>query len=139
VLVNPAGTERVYQAWQYSQAVRVGDTVWVAGQVGSEKGQVQEGIEAQTRAAFRRLERVLQEAGASLDDVVELITYHTDMKDFPKVREVKSEFIKQGFPAWTAVGVTALADPRMLIEIRATAVIGSGRNKQIPGIETGTE
>lgn len=58
-------------------------------------------------------------------DVVELTTYHLAMDDLPKVGAVKGEFIPRDFPAWTAVGVTALAFPELLVEVKATAVIGS--------------
>jgi enamine deaminase RidA (YjgF/YER057c/UK114 family) len=128
VLVNPPGTEMVYQRMQFSQAVRVGDLVWVSGQVGlDEQGAVGEGIDAQARQAFRNLQRVLAEAGTSLADVVELVTFHTSMKDIRGFGKVKAEFIPENFPAWTAVGVKELVMPQLLVEIRATAVIGSSR------------
>jgi reactive intermediate/imine deaminase len=135
-LVNPSGTEEVYRTWQYSQAVRSGSTLWVSGQVGfdPETGQIPEDIESQSRLALRNLERVIDEAGASLDDVVELVSYHTDMREFPVFARVKSEFFVEGFPAWTAVGVSALVEPRVRVEIRATVVIGSG-----PAIEEPVE
>lgn len=130
VLVNPPGSERVYKAMQFSQAVRVGDTVWVSGQVGvDEKGNAGEGIEAQARLAFKNLENVLNHAGSSLTDIVELVTFHTSMADMRGFMKVKSEFIPEDYPAWTAVGVTELAMPQFLVEVRATAVIGSGTAK----------
>ncbi len=127
-LINPPGTEDVYRNWQYSQGVRSGRTIWVSGQVGydPETGEVPDSLEAQARLAFRHLEDVIAEAGGSLSDVVELVTYHTDMRDLEAFAAVKREFFTEGYPAWTAVGVTALADPRCRVEIRATAVIGSG-------------
>jgi len=127
-LINPKGSERVYEAMQFSQAIRVDNTVWVSGQVGvDEKGAFGEGIEAQTRLAFQNLKRVLAEAGTSLDDVVELVTFHTSMDEVRKFSEVKSEFITKNYPAWTAVGVTALVFPQILVEIKATAVVGSSK------------
>ena len=130
VLINPPGSERVYKAMQFSQAVRSGETVWISGQVGvDEKGQTPEGIEAQARLAFQNLKRVIEHAGCSLEDIVELVTFHTSMADMRGFARVKSEFIPENYPAWTAVGVTALAMPPFLVEIRATAVIGSGAVK----------
>lgn len=130
VLVNPPGSERVYEVMQFSQAVRVGDTIWVSGQVGvDEKGNAGEGIEAQARLAFKNLENVLTHAEGSMADVVELVTFHTSMTDIGGFAKVKSEFIPEKYPAWTAVGVTELARPQFLVEIRATAVIGSGTSK----------
>jgi len=127
ILINPKGSEKVYEAMQFSQAIRVDNTVWVSGQVGvDEHGAFGEGIEAQARLAFQNLKRVLAETGASLDDVVELVTYHTSVADVPKFSEVKSEFITKNYPAWTAVAVSALVFPQILVEIKVTAVVGSG-------------
>jgi enamine deaminase RidA (YjgF/YER057c/UK114 family) len=125
-LINPPGTEKAYERWQFSQAVQVGDTIWVSGQVGMEKNRPAEGIEAQSRIAFENLQHVLAEAGATLADVVELVTYHTKMSDMAGFSKARALFFPNNYPAWTAVGVTELAVPGVLIEIRATAVVGSG-------------
>ena len=126
-LINPPGTEKIYQRMQFSQAVCAGSMIWVSGQVGiDESGNVAEGIEAQAQAAFANLQHVLAEAGAGLEDIVELVTYHTSMKEIGKFLKVKSGFIPENFPAWTAVGVTELVMPELLCEIRATAVLKSG-------------
>ena len=70
--------------------------------------------------------RVLEAAGSSLEDIVELVTYHTSMGDIREFARVKAEFISKNYPAWTALGITKLAFPQLLVEIKATAVIGSG-------------
>lgn len=127
VLINPPGTEEFYNTWQFSQANRVGDILWVAGQIGIDKnGQPGATVEQQTRLAFNNLETVLAEAGGSLADVVELVSYHLSMDDLLTFATVKSEFFREDYPAWTVVGVTALALPELLIEVKATAVIGGG-------------
>ena len=69
------------------------------------------------------MQAVLAEAGGSLADVVELTSYHLAMDDLHTFATVKAEFFPQDFPAWTVVGVTALALPELLIEVKATAVI----------------
>jgi len=127
-LINPPGSEEIYRHWQFSQGVRSGRMLWVSGQVGVDPatGTVPADLETQARLALRNLEGVISEAGGSLSDVVELVTYHTDMRDFETFARVKGEFFTEGFPAWTAVGVAALGDPRFKIEVRATVVIGSG-------------
>jgi len=125
-LINPPGTEKTYERWQFSQAIRVGETVWVSGQVGMEKKGPAQGIEAQARIAFENLRGVLAAAGATLADVVELVTYHKSMSDMTGFSKVKAEFFPSNYPAWTAVGVTELAVPGILVEVRATAVVGSG-------------
>lgn len=127
-LINPPGSEEIYRAWGFSQGVRSGRTLWVSGQVGVDPatGTVPEDVESQARFALRNLEGVIAEAGGSLSDVVELVSYHTDMRELEAFIRVKGEFFTEGHPAWTAVGVAALADARLRVEVRATAVIGSG-------------
>lgn len=123
-LINPKGTEVVYETMQFSQAVRMGETVWISGQVGmDEHFNMAEGIEGQASLAFQNLQRVLQDAGGGLGDIVELVTYHTSMKDMKDFAKIKAQFIPAHYPAWTAVGVTELVLPGLLVEIRATAVI----------------
>jgi enamine deaminase RidA (YjgF/YER057c/UK114 family) len=125
-LINPPGTEGIYQSMQFSQAVCMGNMIWISGQVGmDEQFQMAEGIEAQARQAFQNLKKVLEEAGASIEDVVELVTYHISMKDIGAFSKAKSEFFKNDYPAWTAVGVNELVIPGLLVEIRATAVVES--------------
>ena len=107
----------------YSEAVRVGNTLWVSGQVGFDA----EGVTAQSRLAFENLERVLTEAGSSLDDIVELTSYHLSEEGFVEFMAVKSEFIKAPYPAWTAIEVNSLLEPSLLVEVKAVAVIGSSQ------------
>ncbi len=124
VLVNPKGTEVIYESMQFSQAVRVGNMVWVSGQVGmDETFKMGEGIEAQVRMAFQNLERVIIDAGGTLADIVEIVSYHTSMKNMKEFSKVKLEFIPENYPAWTAVGVTELVIPGLLVEIKATVII----------------
>ena len=69
---------------------------------------------------------MLEEAGATLDDVVDLVTYHTSFDDFATFRAVKDEFFTGPvYPAWTGVGVAALARPGLLAEAKCIAVIGA--------------
>ena len=125
-LINPPGTEGIYQSMQFSQAVRMGQMIWISGQVGmDEKLQMAEGIEAQSRQAFQNLQKVLEASGATVEDVVELVTYHISMRDMGDFAKVKSEFFKKDYPAWTAVGVQELVLPGLLVEIRATAITES--------------
>ena len=129
-MINPPGTEEFYNTWQFSQAVRVGDTVWLSGRIGVDKnGRAGGSVEEQARLAFENLEAVLAEAGGTLADVVELVTYHVSMDDLHIFAAVKAGFFTQDFPAWSAVGVIALALPELLVEVKATAVIGSGFSK----------
>ena len=127
-LINPPGTEKIYEQWQFSQAVQVGETVWVSGQVGIDHdGKIPAGIEAQAALAFENLKGVLGAAGATLEDVVELTTFHRDMKEMPGFAKVKAGYLPKDYPAWTAVGTSELALPDLRVEVRATAIIGSGK------------
>jgi enamine deaminase RidA (YjgF/YER057c/UK114 family) len=126
ILINPKGTEQIYERMQFSQAVKSGNMIFISGQVGIDENlKIADGIENQTEYAFRNLEKVLAEANATLQDIVELVTFHTSMKDMKGFSKIKSKFITEKFPAWTAIGVTELVLPGLLVEIRATAVIES--------------
>ncbi|MGN7101913.1 RidA family protein [Ralstonia holmesii] len=126
--IVPAPFQGHYDAYHFSPATRVGDMVWVSGQVGVNTDmKPAEGMQAQAQIAFECLKLVLEEAGASLADVVELTTFHTDLHgDIDAFIAVKDQYFPSRYPSWSAVGVTQLALPGLLIEIRATAVAGSG-------------
>lgn len=128
----PAGQESLVEAYNLSPALKVNDTVWCSGQVGmDENGFIPESYTEQAELAFKNLKAVLEAAGASLDDIVDLITFHVDLPgQAADVVEVKNKYIKSPYPSWTGVGVVALADPALKLEIKATAVIGSGKNNQ---------
>lgn len=128
-IINPPSTRAMYDAFHFAQASRVGDIIWVSGQTGIDPAtmQVADGIEAQTRLAFEGVRSVLDAAGATMADIVELTTFHLDLRgDMGAFGRVKDEFLPNNYPSWTAVGVTQLALPDMLVEIRAVACAGSG-------------
>ena len=125
---NPAALAKLATSNHFSSAVRVGNTIWLSGTVGiGPDRKPAEGMTAQARVAFEHLNNALIAAGAALGDVVELVTYHTDLqRDMTAFFAIKDEFFPKNYPAWTAVGVTQLAYPGLLVEIRAVAVVGSG-------------
>ena len=126
----PPTMRQHYKKYHFSPAIRVGDMIWVSGQVGNDTtGSTGADIKAQTRLAFANIDTVLREAGASLADVVELVSYHTELRrDIGAFCEIKDEILTTNFPAWTAVGVSELAQPEYLLELRVVAVIGCGRS-----------
>lgn len=126
--INPPATQAMYDAYHFSQATRVGDTIWVSGQVGLDAAMKPgKDMEEQARLAFHSLKTVLEAAGATMADIVELTTFHTDLRgDMKAFSEVKDTFLPDRYPSWTAVGVTQLAMPQFRIEIRAVAVAGCG-------------
>lgn len=108
----------------YSQAVRAGQTVYLAGQIGLDPAsmQIMEGIEAQIVRVFENLKAVAQAAGGSLDDVVKLNVYLTDFAHFTRVNEIMAKYFREPYPARAAVGAAAL--PRgALVEMDAILVI----------------
>lgn len=94
----------------YSQAVRVGETVYLSGQIGLDPTTMQmvDGIEAQVHRVFRNLRAVAIAADSSFDDLVKLNVYLTDLSHFAKVNEIMAEYFRQPYPARAAVGVAAL-------------------------------
>ncbi len=95
----------------YSQAVRVGDTVYLSGQIPLDpaSGALVEGEFAdQVRRVFDNLSAVAQAAGGELSDVAKLNIYLVDLAHFPVVNEVMAEYFDQPYPARAAVGVAAL-------------------------------
>lgn len=110
----------------YSQAVRVGDTVYLSGQIGLDPASMDllEGVDAQIVRVFENLKAVAEAAGGSLADVVKLNVYLVDLAHFAKVNEVMKRYFAEPFPARAAVGVAAL--PRnALVEADAVLVLGN--------------
>jgi reactive intermediate/imine deaminase len=102
----------------YSQAVREGNTVYLSGQIGLDPKTMQlvEGIDAQIERVLQNLDAVVRASGGTLDDLVKLNVYLTDLSHFSKVNEAMARRLKEPFPARAAVGVAAL--PRgALVEI----------------------
>lgn len=109
----------------YSQAVKVGNTVYLSGQIGLDPASMQlvEGIDAQIVRVFDNLKAVAAAAGGSLADVVKLNVFLTDLSHFAKVNTVMSQYFAEPFPARAALGVAAL--PRgALVEADAVMVLG---------------
>jgi reactive intermediate/imine deaminase len=111
----------------YSQAIKVGDTVYLSGQIplvpgmmGLEKGD----IRAQVARVFENLQAVANAAGGDLSNVVKLNVFLTDLGNFPVVNEVMAKYFQEPYPARAAVGVAAL--PRgAQVEMDAIMVLGA--------------
>ncbi|HJW47639.1 MAG TPA: Rid family hydrolase [Lysobacter sp.] len=126
----PRGMEASYHQWHYSPVVKVGDTVIVSG-IPAGMG---DSYEARVRGMFEARKAHLATAGATLADVVEITTYHAQPRDsaafqaeFAKFGPIHHEYFPDHYPAWSAVGVTALLQSGAPVEMRAVAVVGSGR------------
>jgi reactive intermediate/imine deaminase len=111
----------------YSQAVRVGDTVWISGQIPLDpvtQELVSGDIETEIRRVFDNLRAIATAAGTTLDDAVKVTIFLTDLAHFAKVNEVMAQYFAQPYPARAAVGVAAL--PRgARVEIECVLALGS--------------
>jgi len=131
VIATAAEKTIAYDQYHYSPARRVGDTLYVSGVVvGRREGEGKDvaAFKAQVRRAFQRIQATLEAAGASFDDVVMLNTFHVwqgpnfegdRAAQFAAFSAVKDEFMKAPYPAWTAVGTTALIPDSGIVEIQA--------------------
>ena len=129
--IVPAGWESSYNDYHYSPAVRVGDTVIISGIPAMGKGD----YESKVRRMFEAMDKTLQASGAEIGDVVEINTFHAQVKDtkefqaeFEVFKKVHANYFKDHYPAWTAVGTTALLADDAPVEMRVMAIVGSGKN-----------
>jgi enamine deaminase RidA (YjgF/YER057c/UK114 family) len=117
------GGNRIFDVFQYAPAVTAHGLVFIAGQIGLRAdGSIPDEPKAQIEVAFQRIEAVLTHLGLDFTDVVELVSYHVDVgSQLAVFREVKERYIRASFPAWTILGVAALARPELLVEIKVIA------------------
>jgi len=102
----------------YSQAVQVGNTVYLSGQIGldPETMQLVEGLEAQAHRVFRNLAAIAKSAGLGFEQAARMTVYLIDLEHFPKVNEIQAQYMREPYPARSTVGVSKL--PRgALVEI----------------------
>src|SRR5688572_15337783 len=110
--VFPANKHALYEEHGYSAAIRSGDLLFVSGQVGSHAdGTPEPYFEAQVELAFENLKATLAAAKCSIEDIVDVTTFHTDPENqFETIMKVKQKiFAAPPYPNWTAVGVTWLS------------------------------
>ncbi|MEZ4648459.1 MAG: Rid family hydrolase [Candidatus Eisenbacteria bacterium] len=101
--------------------------VWVSAQFGQDGTGWGADAVSQARLALRNLDAELRKSGGSIADVVEITTYHRELSGLGEFRAVLAEVFGDDIPTWTSVEVTDLVEPEALVEIKATAVLGSGR------------
>lgn len=132
VIIPGAGWQRAYDAYRYAPARRAGDTLYVSGAiVGPAPGEGADAaaFEAQVRRTLGQLSRVLAAAGATMNDIILINSFHVwEGPNFTGTREqqieiigrVWSEFADGPHPAWTAVGTTGLLSEQGIVEIQLT-------------------
>lgn len=110
----------------YSQAVRVDNTVYLSGQIGLDPQSMQlvDGIEQQVHRVFKNLAAVAEASGGSLQNVVKLNVFLTDLGNFALVNSIMAEYFKEPYPARAAVGVASLPKGA-LVEADAVLHLGS--------------
>lgn len=163
--IVPKALKPVYDQWHFAPAVWVNGLIFCSGIIGTSPDGSRpprdafKGVsrtledqdaplgalvavvdpEAQFETAFEALEAILAEVGAGLADIVELTTYHVDihrhMETFMRTRD---RYIREPYPAWTAIGVSDLIVPGGLVELRAIAAPGrqlAGAARQAPRVD----
>ena len=129
----PEGWGGAYE-FGYAPVIRTGNMVIVSGVPAGGPGTYEEKI----RRMYERIRGLLEAAGASIDDVVELTSFHAEADSSQSFREefelympIHKEFFGDHAPAWTAVGTTALLSPSAPVEVRVVAVVGSGAQRKV--------
>lgn len=114
-----------YEPYLLSQAIKFGNLLFVSGQAGAgDDGKiVAGGFRAQGEQAFANLRRALEAGGSSLEDVIKVTIFVTDMGNFNEVVELRRQFFTAPYPADTIAEIKALYDPAAMIEIEAIAAV----------------
>jgi enamine deaminase RidA (YjgF/YER057c/UK114 family) len=122
VLMSENASERAFQErYGYADAVIAGDTIYLSGVVAGMAPGETTMVPAYERA-FARLEKILLRAGVGWADVVDITSFHTDVKSqLDAMATVKNRHIKPPFPAWTAIGVSRLLPDTGITEIKIIA------------------
>jgi enamine deaminase RidA (YjgF/YER057c/UK114 family) len=123
--IIPPGQSMSYERFHFAPAYRVGNTIYVSGVIGrTPDGSVPADPATEFAAAFAQLSTTLEHAGASMADIVDLTTFHTDMPHTLGIfMRAKDAAVAAPYPAWTAIGCSALAAPGARLEIKAVAVV----------------
>jgi len=127
--IVPAIWADFYEETRIPAALRVGDTLRVTGHTGeTADGVFSSDPESQIRQVFRNIALTLAEAGASWTDVVEINSYHVGLvAQSEALIRIAAEFLRDPYPAWTAVGVTELIIAEALVEISCVALLSEDR------------
>lgn len=126
-VVIPKGMENYYEQYHFAPAVKDGNRLYCSGVIGvGADGKPPADPETQFTQAFESLKSVLTTAGVTFDEVIEMTTFHVGLqKHLPTFMKVKDRYMNLPYPAWTAIGITELALPGGLVEIKVIARLGS--------------
>jgi enamine deaminase RidA (YjgF/YER057c/UK114 family) len=124
-IIRPPGLPDPSATRAYSHGVRAGNLLCLAGQTGTD-AVPQPGVsrfELQTRRAFARMQSILEAAGGSLDNLVTMTVFITDIRYGDEFVRLRGEILQRDYPASALIGVSQLANPEALVEIQALAVL----------------
>ena len=122
--MNPPGVHAPQAS--YSHVTRVGNTLYISGQIGLDPDGNLVGpgdAEAQAEQCYRNIEAIVRHFGGTLDHVVRITQYLTDLSYRPLVARPRERMFRPPYPASTLVVISSLASPELLVEIEATAVL----------------
>lgn len=128
-VVTPGYGERQLRLAHYSQAVRIGNRLELSGQGGwNDDWEFPESVVDEIAQSFRNVERTLAAADASWEHVIHVNSYHVGFDGHQEeINQVMTErfrhYMPNHAPVWTSLGVAALGDSKMRVEIRVTAII----------------
>lgn len=122
-LVLPEAMKRSYDNFHFAPAQIHEGVLYASGQLGTAAdGSIPEDPEEEFRNAWNAVGAILNEAGMDFSNIVEFTSYHVGLQaNMGKFMKVKDEFVKEPYPAWTAIGITELAIPGARVEIRVRA------------------
>jgi 2-iminobutanoate/2-iminopropanoate deaminase len=115
-----------FEPFRISLGFRVGDMIYLSGQASIDESGAVVGagdFDAQAEQTFANIRRVLEHAGASMEKIVKVTIYLTDMGNFPKILDLRERHFSKPYPADTIVEVSALGLPELEIEIEAIALV----------------
>ncbi|MDQ3021464.1 MAG: RidA family protein [Bacteroidota bacterium] len=109
----------------YSRAIKIDNRILISGTTAIEEGRIigEDDAYLQTKTILQKIEKVLNDAGAKLEDVVRTRIYVTDISKWEEVGKAHAEFFKDIKPVTSMVEISALIDPKMMVEIEAEAVL----------------
>jgi enamine deaminase RidA (YjgF/YER057c/UK114 family) len=121
--IIPQGMSVFYERFHFAPAIKDGSYLFCSGQLGNDaQNQVADDPETQFTRAFANVKTVLEAAGCTFDHVVEMTTFHVGLQAHLRTfMQVKDRFVALPYPAWTAIGVSELAFPGALVEIKVMA------------------
>lgn len=121
--IIPADMQAYHDDWKMSPGLACGDFVFLTGFTGANSsGHMSADPEEQMRNAFRKVELVLSEAGLDFGAVVEMTTYHVGLRTHLQLfKDVRSEFVRAPYPAWTAIEVAGFVHEDAIVEVRVIA------------------